>query len=53
MLNIAPLALETTLIYAEKRLAVGHLARQLAAGVLIVFGVVVILMPTALPMQMS
>jgi predicted metal-binding membrane protein len=53
MMNIAVLGLLTALIFAEKCLPVGHLASRVAAGALVVYGLVVIMAPTALPTMMS
>jgi predicted metal-binding membrane protein len=53
MMNIAVLGLLTALIFAEKCLPIGHLASQIAAGALIIYGIVVIAVPAALPTIMS
>lgn len=53
MLNIAVLGLLTALIYAEKCLPVGRLASGIAAGALVVYGAVVVIVPAALPAMMS
>jgi len=50
MMNIALLALITLLIYAEKSLPMGQRIAQVAGIGLIVYGVVVIFWPAALPM---
>ncbi len=53
MMNIAVLGLLTALIFAEKCLPIGPLAARTAAGVLVVYGLVVIVVPAALPTIMS
>jgi predicted metal-binding membrane protein len=53
MMNIVALGLLTTLIFAEKALPVGVLASRLAAAALIVYGIVVLVAPAALPTAMS
>jgi predicted metal-binding membrane protein len=53
MMNIAVLGLLTALIFAEKCLPIGRFASRIAAGALIVYGIVVIAVPTALPTMMS
>lgn len=52
MLNIAALAGITALIFAEKSLPIGRQVSWLAAGVFIIYGVVVVLLPAALPTTM-
>jgi len=51
MMNIAVLSLVTLLIFAEKSLPVGRQAAVLAAVALIAYGVVVVIVPEALPMS--
>ena len=53
MMNIAVLGLLTALIFAEKCLPIGRLASRIAAGALVIYGIVVIAVPTALPTIMS
>jgi len=53
MMNIAFLALITLLIFAEKSTRVGYRVAQFAALALIVYGVLVIFVPDALPMMMD
>ncbi len=52
IMNIAVMALVTTLIYAEKVLPIGRQISQLAGIGLIVYGVLVMFLPAALPMNM-
>ena len=52
IMNIAIMALVTTLIYAEKSLPFGRQISQLAGAGLIIYGALVIFLPTALPMRM-
>ncbi len=52
IMNITVMALVTALIFAEKALPVGRQISQLAGGGLIVYGVIVLFLPTALPMGM-
>ena len=52
IMNIALMALVTALIYAEKALPIGRQISQLAGIGLIVYGVLVIFLPAALPMGM-
>jgi predicted metal-binding membrane protein len=52
IMNIAVMALVTALIFAEKALPVGRQIGQLAGGGLIVYGVLVVFLPAALPMGM-
>ncbi len=52
LMNLAVMALLTALIYAEKALPLGRQISQLAGGGLIVYGVLVMLLPAALPMGM-
>ena len=47
MINIAVVGLLTALIVAQKCLPVGHLASPVAAGALVVYGLVVISVSTA------
>jgi predicted metal-binding membrane protein len=49
MMNIAILALVTVVIYAEKALPAGRQAAYLLGGVLVVYGLVVVVFPGALP----
>jgi predicted metal-binding membrane protein len=49
VMNIAAMALLTLLIFAEKSLPLGERVSQLAALVLIGYGVLVVLVPAALP----
>jgi predicted metal-binding membrane protein len=53
MMNIAVLGLLTALIFAEKCLPIGRLASRIAAAVLVIYGIVVIAVPAALPTIMS
>ena len=53
MMNIAVLAAITALIFAEKSTAWGRQIARAAAGVLIVYGAVVVFVPDALPMMMN
>ena len=52
-MNIAVMALVTALIYAEKSLPIGRQISQLVGGGLIVYGVIVLFLPIALPMGMG
>jgi predicted metal-binding membrane protein len=52
MMNVAVLAVIVLLIFAEKSLQFGHRARQLAAAALVAYGVLVVLVPAALPSTM-
>jgi predicted metal-binding membrane protein len=52
MMNIAVLALVTALIFAEKALPIGPLVARIAAGVLVAYGLLVLIMPGALPTMM-
>ncbi len=52
MMNVVALGLLTALIFAEKALPIGVLASRLAAAALIVYGVVVLVAPAALPVAM-
>jgi predicted metal-binding membrane protein len=52
LMNIAVMALLTALIYAEKALPIGRQISQLVGGGLIVYGVLVMFLPAALPMGM-
>ena len=52
LMNIAVMALLTALIYAEKALPIGRQFSQLVGGGLIVYGVLVMFLPAALPMGM-
>ena len=52
IMNIAVMALVTALIYAEKALPIGRQISQLAGVGLIVYGVLVMSLPAALPMGM-
>ena len=49
MMNLAVLALITLLIFAEKSLPIGQRIAQLAALALIAYGVLVVILPGALP----
>jgi predicted metal-binding membrane protein len=49
MMNVAVLAVVTVLIFAEKSLPLGQRVAQLAALALIVYGVLVVVVPAALP----
>jgi predicted metal-binding membrane protein len=51
MMNVAVLAVVTLLIFAEKSLPLGQRIAQLAALVLIAYGVLVIVVPGVLPMM--
>ena len=52
IMNIAVMALVTALIYAEKSLPIGRQISQIAGVGLIVYGVLVMFWPAALPMGM-
>ena len=52
IMNIALMALVTALIYAEKALPFGRQISLLAGAGLIVYGILVIFLPAALPMSM-
>ncbi len=52
IMNIAVMALLTALIYAEKALPIGRQISQFAGAGLIVYGVLVMFLPAALPMGM-
>ncbi|MFI5268239.1 MAG: DUF2182 domain-containing protein [Chloroflexota bacterium] len=49
VMNIAAMAVLTALIFAEKSLPAGRRIGQVAAAALIIFGIVVLLLPAALP----
>ncbi len=51
MMNVAAMAVVTLLIFAEKSLSVGQRIAQLAALALIAYGVLVVVVPGALPMM--
>jgi len=51
-MNIAVMALLTALIYAEKSFPLGRQISQIAGVALIVYGVIVICVPAALPAVM-
>jgi predicted metal-binding membrane protein len=51
-MNIAVMALLTALIYAEKSISLGRQISQIAGVALIVYGVIVICVPVALPAVM-
>jgi predicted metal-binding membrane protein len=53
IMNLAVMALLTALIFAEKVLPIGRQICKLAGGGLIVYGVIVLFLPIALPMGMS
>ena len=53
IMNLAVMALLTALIFAEKALPIGRPISKLAAEGLIVYGVIVLFLPIALPMGMS
>ena len=53
LMNLAVMALLTALIYAEKALPIGRQISKLAGGGLIVYGVIVLFLPMALPLGMS
>ncbi|HUF52786.1 MAG TPA: DUF2182 domain-containing protein [Dehalococcoidia bacterium] len=53
MMNIAALAIITALIFAEKSLPIGRQAARLAAALFIVYGALVIAVPSALPTTMD
>jgi predicted metal-binding membrane protein len=53
LMNIAVMALVTALIFAEKALPIGRQIGQLAGVGLIVYGVIVLFLPVALPMGMG
>jgi predicted metal-binding membrane protein len=52
IMNLAVMALLTALIFAEKALPIGRQISKLAGGVLIVYGVIVLFLPAALPLRM-
>ncbi len=52
IMNIAVMALVTTLIFAEKALPIGRQISQLAGVGLIIYGVLVMILPAAFPMGM-
>lgn len=52
IMNLAVMALVTALIFAEKALPGGWLVSKLAGGALIIYGVLVLFLPGALPMGM-
>jgi len=52
IMNIAVMALVTALIYAEKSLPIGRQISQIAGVGLIVYGVLDMFLPAALPMGM-
>ncbi len=52
IMNIAVMALLTALIYAEKSFPLGRQISQIAGGALIIYGVIVICVPTTLPAVM-
>jgi predicted metal-binding membrane protein len=52
IMNLAVMALLTALIFAEKALPIGRQISKLAGGGLIVYGVIVLFLPAALPMGM-
>ena len=53
IMNLAVMASLTALIFAEKVLPLGRQISKLAGGGLIVYGVIVLFLPIALPMGMS
>lgn len=52
IMNIAVMALVAVLIYLEKSISTGWRVSQIAGGALIAYGVLVIIMPVALPSMM-
>ncbi len=52
IMNIAVMALVTALIFAEKALPIGRQISQLAGVGLIIYGVLVMVLPTAFPTGM-
>ena len=52
IMNLAVMALLTVQIFAEKALPIGRQISQLVGGGLIVYGVLVLFLPAALPMGM-
>ncbi|MFL5628253.1 MAG: DUF2182 domain-containing protein, partial [Ktedonobacteraceae bacterium] len=52
IMNIAIMALVTVLIYAEKSLPSGWLISQIAGVGLIAYGILVMILPAALPTMM-
>ena len=52
IMNVAVMALVTALIYAEKSLPIGRQISQIAGVGLIVYGVLDMFLPAALPMGM-
>jgi predicted metal-binding membrane protein len=53
MMNVAAMALITVLIFAEKSLPLGRQVGLAAAGLLIAYGLLVVLVPGALPTTMA
>lgn len=53
IMNLTVMALLTVQIFAEKALPIGRQISKLAGGGLIVYGVIVLFLPIALPMGMS
>jgi predicted metal-binding membrane protein len=53
MMNVAAMALITLLIFAEKSLPLGRQVSLAAAALLIAYGLVVVVVPAALPTTMS
>ena len=51
-MNIAVMALVTALIFAEKALPIGRQISKLAGAGLIVYGALIMFLPTALPVGM-
>jgi predicted metal-binding membrane protein len=52
VMNVAAMALITVLIFAEKSLPIGRRISQVVATALVVYGVLVLVMPDALPTMM-
>ena len=52
MMNVAAMAVITLLIFAEKSLAIGRSVARLGAAVLIAYGALVVILPSALPTMM-
>lgn len=53
VMNVAAMAVITLLIFAEKSLPMGRQARWLAAASLVVYGLLVVLVPVALPTMLA
>lgn len=53
VMNVAAMAAITVLIFAEKTLPLGKRVSQIAAAALVIYGIVVVVVPEALPTYMS